>query len=504
MAEAPPAPRNLGDLTPAGLDPKRPFLIEAGLDGAAGRPVIRHGEAIERQRAVGRALLAGGLRPGQRVAILANNRPEYLDAYFGTMRAGLVSVPVNIRLPEATIRFVIEDCGAALAFVEPEFAGLLPPGLPAVAFGPAFERFLDPGPLASTIPAEGEVAMVLYTSGSTGRPKGVALSHAGQAWALATRCAITPDPGAQRYLIAAPLYHMNALFNAKMTAATGASAVLMPRFHPRGYLEAAARFEVTALTTIPPMMAKALKEEDLLASLDLSRIRRIGLGSAPCTAALRARIQAAFPGARVALSYGTTEAGPAVFGPHPAGIEMPPMALGHPLSGSEVRLVGGASPEEGVLEMRNPALMERYLNLPEATQRALREGWYHSGDLMRRDAEGFYYFLGRADDMFVCNGENVFPAEVEKLLEAHPGVLHACVVPRPDDERGQVPVAFVVQRPGATLDEAEVKRHALAGGPAYQHPRSVHFLPELPLAGTNKIDRRLLAAEAARLAGAAP
>ena len=200
------------------------------------------------------------------------------------------------------------------------------------------------------------------------------------------------------------------------------------------------------------------------------------------------------------LSYGTTEAGPAVFGPHPDGGPQPPMSLGYPLPGSEVRLVGGPSPDEGVLEMRNPAVMPGYSNLPELTEKVLNDGWYHRGDVMRRDTEGFYYFLGRADDMFVCNGENIFPGEVERVLDSHPGVLKACVVAADDEERGQIPIAFVVPRTGIEISEQDLKTHALAHGPAYQHPRVVKLVRELPLAGTNKIDRRSLAQEAQRIA----
>jgi acyl-CoA synthetase (AMP-forming)/AMP-acid ligase II len=164
-----------------------------------------------------------------------------------------------------------------------------------------------------------------------------------------------------------------------------------------------------------------------------------------------------------------------------------------------VRLVDGPSEDEGVLMLRTPALMSGYNNLPEESARVMRGGWYYSGDLMRRDVQGFYHFAGRADDMFVCSGENIHPGEVEKLLERHPTIQQAAVVPLPDEERSQVPVAFVVLRPGETMTTEAVKRHALEGGPAYQHPRRVKFLADLPWAGTNKVDRRALIDRASRL-----
>jgi long-chain acyl-CoA synthetase len=156
----------------------------------------------------------------------------------------------------------------------------------------------------------------------------------------------------------------------------------------------------------------------------------------------------------------------------------------------------GPSPDEGVLYMRSPMLMEGYNNLPDKTADAVREGWYRSGDIMRRDENGFFHFVGRADDMFVVGGENVWPGEVERLLEQMPGVHQAAVVPVPDEIKGALPFAFVVPQAGASFDEAAVKAFALAHGPAFAHPRFVSFRTDIPLSATNKPDRRRLVAEA--------
>jgi acyl-CoA synthetase (AMP-forming)/AMP-acid ligase II len=142
--------------------------------------------------------------------------------------------------------------------------------------------------------------------------------------------------------------------------------------------------------------------------------------------------------------------------------------------------------------VRNPGVLLGYHNLPEETAKRLRDGWYYTGDVCRRDAEGFYYFVGRTDDMFVCGGENIFPIEVETMLERHPAVHQAYVMPFPHDTKGECPYAFVVLREGASATEEDLKEFALAHGPAYQHPRRVFFLDQLPLAGTNKVDKPLL------------
>ena len=176
------------------------------------------------------------------------------------------------------------------------------------------------------------------------------------------------------------------------------------------------------------------------------------------------------------------------------------MSIGYPLPDVEVRLVGADAPERGALEVRCPAVMRGYLNLPKVNAEVLNDGWYKTNDILRRDEHDFYYFVGRADDMFVCNGENVFPAAVETLLEKHPAVLQACVVPATDAQRGHVPIAFVVLRPGTESSDEELRAYTIANGPPVQHPRKVVFLDELPLLGSNKLDRGKLRLEAERIA----
>jgi acyl-CoA synthetase (AMP-forming)/AMP-acid ligase II len=490
---------NLGDLTDRTLDLDRVAIIDL-IDAGAPRKVS-HRELDELAGGVAHLLKDAGLQGGDRVAILSLNRTEYLAAYFGIMRAGLVAVPVNIKLAAAAIAHVLEDSNITFAFVDNARRAMVPSSIPVVDFdGPGPDGFasrVQPRPFETVRPAADEVAQILYTSGSTGMPKGVPLTHAGQLWALCRP--LQPAAEQERYMIAQPLFHMNGLMMAKGVVRSGASVVMMPAFETRTYAEALAHWQVTSVLAVPTMFARVIKEIEGRDDLDFSALHLLILSSAPITLALAERIGAAFPAAVVEISYGTTEAGARVFGPHPLQRPRPPLALGIATDRSEVRLIDGPSDDEGVLVMRNPAVMHGYLNLPEKTGKVLQDGWYYSGDVMRRDADGYYFFVGRADDMFVCSGENIYPGEVEKMMEKHPDVQQAVVVPLPDEERSQVPVAFVVLRGSQAVTVDELKRFAIANGPAYQHPRRIAFLGELPWAGTNKIDRNALLNKAREL-----
>ena len=459
-------------------------------------------------QAVSRGLARCGIAKGARVGILSENRQEFVACYFGIMRLGAVAVPVNHKLPASTIEYIFKDSGIELSFCDSARRSTVPAEVRAIEFDATddngFAGFLDPGEWETERPDESMLAEILYTSGSTGRPKGVPLTHAGQVWAIERYLTpLSDEPPRDRTLIVAPLYHMNALFNITVALAERVEVIMLPRFDARRYLETAAHHRCTLLSGIPTMFALMIRERDLTQTLDLSSVRHVTIGSAPLTDALLAQVKALFPNADVENGYGTTEAGPAVFGPHPLGLPRPPLSLGYPLADIGCELVDGESAEQGVLALRTKALMQGYLNLPVATASRMRDGWYLTGDIVRRDAEGFYYFVGRADDMFVCGGENIYPGEVEKLLERHPDIAQAIVVAAPDDIKGQIPVAFIVPRSGRNPTIAEIKRYTLAEGPAYAHPRFVEFLSSLPVSGTHKIDRTALTAEAERIVKAA-
>jgi long-chain acyl-CoA synthetase len=487
--------RNLGQLICRHHDLSKIAIIDLGGKGQARD--ISYAVLDAMANGVARAIERRGFERGDRIAILSHNCAEYLAAYFGIMRAGLVAVPVNFRFPPKMIDFVIRDAGAKLVFCDPERRAVCPPGVPIVCFGDpdvgGFNQFLIPGGFTEIVPTANEPAMFLYTSGSSGDPKGVVLSHQSHIWVVETRLA-GQDLSHQRYLIAAPLYHMNALANAKLAIAGHSTIVLLPSFTAQRYIEAIGRYRCTWLTAVPPMIAMMLREGDLLAATDLSSVEFVRMGSAPVSQSLMSSLKRTLPQAVVTNVYGTTEAGPVAFGPHPDGLPVPEMSVGFPHPKVQLRLVAGAerNVKQGVLEMKCPAIMLGYHNRPDVPTPITPDGFYVTGDVFHRDENGFHYFVGRTDDMFNSSGENIYPGEIERMLERHGDVSQAAVVPIDDEIKGQKPAAFIVPKSGRHPSEDEIKQFALANGPAYQHPRFVWFVDKLPLASTNKIDRDAL------------
>lgn len=485
---------NLADIIRAsGIDGATIALIDVLEDGTTRG--LSYDELDRQIAGIAQRLTQLGLQRGDHIGIMSSNRAEYLQTYFGIMRAGMVAIEINYKQSRETVDWVIHDSECKLIFADTERRTLSPAGIPMICFDDAtcWSSFLDASPMPTVAVDADDKCMVLYTSGSTGRPKGVPLTHGGYLWATACLASMAPQLRDRRALVAAPLFHMNGLFFSKVALRYGATLVLMRRFTATGYLNAIQVHSCSVVTAVPTMLALVARETEALKTSDVSSVTQVLIGSAPYSQGLYDRIRMMFPNAAIGNSFGTTETGPVTFGPHPLGLPRPDMSLGYPSPFIEMKLVGGPSSDEGVLLLRTEAMMTGYHHAPIATAEKLKDGWYDTGDIVRRDSNGFYYYVGRADDMFVCGGENIYPGEIEQILGRHPAVQQVAVVPLPDEIKSQVPVAFVVRRPGVDATEEALKAFALEHGPAYAHPRGVAFVAELPLASTNKVDRRALA-----------
>jgi len=488
---------NVAELLDQTPDPESIALVDRSKEPAERLTVTQ----IQNQvRVFAAALVNRGLAPGSRVGMLASNLSEYYVVMFGAPAAGMVFVPLNTRLPTSTLEYIASDAKIELLVTDAGHAASLA-SVPSIVIGSTeWTEIMAGAPLDDLAEVEpGDVAIQIYTSGSTGQPKGVLLSHENVTFTVLEYGAALPG---EVMLVSAPLYHKNASMASKLAFASGGQVVLLPQFSARGYLEAINDHQVSMCSGVPTMYALITAElHESPVTYDLSSVQRVLIGSAPMTEALFDDVQALFPDAHVTNGYGTTEA-VLEFGPHPDGLPRPKIALGYQHPKVELKLVdpeNGAESNHGELWVRSKGVMKGYHDLPAANAERLTDGWYHTGDLMSRDDDGWYFFVGRVDDMFVCAGENIYPDSVEQMLEQHEAVHQAVVVPVADDLKGQLPTAFVRIESGAQLNAEELKRFALEHGPPYAHPRHVWFVDEIPLASTAKVDRAALTKQAEEL-----
>jgi long-chain acyl-CoA synthetase len=479
------------------LHPERPALAQDGMR-------LTYRELDERADRVAAWLVQRGTEPGARVALMWRNDVRYVESFLGVMRAGAVAVPLNIRQTDEVLDHVVSDAGCVGILAGPgeaDRAHELAARSPACGFVASPDDAQQAEPLGPARPFDvDDVCMQPYTSGSTGKPKGVPLTHRGQVWCadVLRKCYLFDETDVA--LLAAPLFHKNAAMTLKAMLLSGGQCVVLPGFDPVAVLRAVDRYRVTYLSGVPAMYRMLLNEHDELARCDVSSVRFASAGSAPVTVDLLEEFGRVF-GAPIVEGYGLTEGGPDVLLTPRWGINKLG-SVGIPIPGCEVQLRAGDGVNEvgvdevGELWVRNPGVTPGYYGLPEVTAERIRDGWLATKDLMRRDADGYFTFVGRADDLINVGGENVYPKEVEQLLLRHEAVRDVAVVGAPHPVRGGVPIAFVVLADAAAVTHAELTEFFHTVGPHYAYPRVIEFIEALPLTGPGKVDRVALEARA--------
>ena len=467
----------------------------------------RSHELASRARRAARGFAELGVKPGDRVVICMANCPEVALTYAGLWRAGAVPTPVLFLLTEEEIRHVVQDSGAVACVTTPEFfpkVAAAAPGLPIVVVGDGQDgavpwEQLEQGDELGLVDRTGaDLAALLYTGGTTGRSKGVALSHASMDAAGAAASAAGYSPGRNSILLPLPLAHAYGLLVsvAGLHGREPGRSVLMRWFDPAGWVSLVEEHRLQTSALVPSMIQMVLAQP--LEDHDLSCLERVSSGAAPLAPEVAAEFERRIPGCEIREGYGCTETS-ALISTQPND-ERRMGSVGKPVPGVEVRIeaadgtVLGAN-EDGEICVRGPVLMTGYWQSQEATDHAVRDGWLHTGDVGRFDDDGFLYVVDRIKDLIIRGGFNVYPRDVEDVLLAHPAVVGAAVVGKPDAKLGEEIVAFVQLAAGAVITAEEIIAYSREHLGAYKYPREVRLVDTIPLTSVMKLDRKALRAQ---------
>jgi acyl-CoA synthetase (AMP-forming)/AMP-acid ligase II len=477
------------------------------------RVVLTQGERRQSNRELStrvNALAAGfrelGIGRGDIVALLLYNHVEFIETIFALNRIGAAFLPLNYRLSPAEWEFILTHAEATAILTEPEFAG-------AVDAIPLRHKLLLCGDrdgwlsyedlvarhLGERVPVEqvapGELQRLMYTSGTTSRPKGVRISHANVLYKNLGHIVEFGITGADTTLVCGPLYHVGGLDLPGLgTLHAGGGLVLLRKFDAGAVLDTIETERPTNIWLAPSMMNALLQQPDI-ARRDTSSIRFIIGGGEKMPVPLVERIRAAFPSAWFADAYGLTETVSGDTFNDAEHMLSKVGSVGRPVVHLQVRIVdelGAEVPvgELGEITLSGPKVFDGYWRDPEATAKALRGGWFHTGDIGRVDEDGYLYVEDRKKDMIVSGGENIATPEVERVLYEHPEVVEAAVVGTPHERWGEVPKAFVVLRPGSALTAAELTGFCRERLAKFKVPAEIQFLGELPRTPSGKVLKR--------------
>lgn len=473
---------------------------------------ISHGEFAGRSFRLVRALRRLGLEPGDRLAILAQNCPEYLEVYAASELGGWTTVTINYRSAEPEVAYILADsrpkvvvCEAALLDRLGETARRALGNI--VTFGGNgpdldYETILAAEePLApATDFAPDTIAYLIYTSGTTGRPKGVMLTHRGQMWSAyvsAIDMGVRPN---DRVAVAMPLYHIGAKNTCLTRSLLGGTIVLHRAFRVEPFFRSMQDCGVTE-TLLAPTMLSDLLDAYPDARRALPSLAKIFYSAAPMPEAILRRAMTTL-GPIFAQVYGMTESGGpgCILHQHQHALDGRPEVVrrlssaGQPMTGCDVRVrrPDGSdcdAGERGEIVIKSDGLMQGYWHNDDATRETIRAGFLHTGDIGEVDDAGFVFVVDRLKDMIVSGGENIYSREVENVLAGHPAVLEAAVVGRPDERWGESVVAFVVRRPGQVVSAEDIAVHCANAIASYKRPREIRFVESLPKLPNGKVEK---------------
>jgi len=458
-------------------------------------------------------LLEAGIKKEDRVAVLLHNCHQYLEIFLGLSKIGAILVPLNWRLAGPEIEFILQDSGSRMLVFEPEFEEAVSSIRPRLNFSNENYFILgDPSPdwaieyekAIKKMPAyeppengssgDEDPHVIMYTSGTTGTPKGAVLSHRKTFFNVLNSDIVYNLTSKDIMMVTRPMFHSGGLLvEAAPILYKGGTLIIRKRFRPNEILETIQKYKVTLLELAATVYQFILQECDL-AQYDLSSVRCFFTGGERIPVPMLKEYQKR--GIIISQIFGQTESSTISFLPPDQGAKKIG-SVGLPVFHGEVRIVDktakDVSPGEvGEIIVKGPTLMSGYWNRPDLTAETIRDGWLYTGDLAKRDEEGYMYIVDRERDMYISGGENVYPAEIEKVLFTHPKILDAGVVGVPDEKWGEVGKAYIVLKPGETMSEQEPLKFILGKVGTYKIPEYVEFVEELPKTASGKIQKFLL------------
>ena len=483
-------------------------------------------EFNERCDRLSQALLKLSLKKGERVAYLSFNCHRLLEAYYGVPQIGAILLPLNIRLSPEELAYILKDSAPRILCFDPEFVPLveclqsqcesaehliaLRGPKPAWAHPKSYDELLadaEPREIDYRGIDENSVAELFYTSGTTAHPKGVMLTHRNLYLHAFYTSSAQRGRNDEVSTYAVPLFHVNSWGTPHITTLGGGRHVILRKFDPGALLELIQRERVTRLQMVPAMVVALINHSDF-AKYDLSSVKELFIGGAPCSTALIQQLEQKMPKCLAMGGYGLTETSPvisqALIKAHLAAD--PPQTIlrrkataGYALAGTEIRVVDAQGrdvkpdgQEVGEVIVRGDVVMAGYWNQPGETAKAIRDDWFYTGDLGTIDEEGYILIVDRAKDMILSGGENIGSAEIERVLYAHPAVLECATIAVPDDQWGEVAKAIITLKPGQRATEAELLDHCRKHLAGFKVPKSVEFMENLPKGGTGKILKKVL------------
>jgi fatty-acyl-CoA synthase len=470
---------------------RRARIDSLGVALRQGDRALSYRALADRVDALASAFAALGVGRGDRVAYLGLNDIAGFEVFFAAGRLGAIFAPLNWRLAAPEIAYLIADCQPTLLIHAPEFATDLP--VRAISLGDEYESLITSATTMDERDVElGDDAVILYTSGTTGRPKGAVLTHANLTFNLMNQLAHADVLSTDVALCISPLFHASGLGQVSLPVLfKGGTVVVVPRFEPAAVLAAIETLRIASFSAVPTML-QMLADHEAFARTDLSSLRYVIYGGSSVLERVAVTWQQR--GVQILQGYGMTEASPGVTMAASRGATEHPVSIGVPHFFTDIRLDATSSE----LLVRGLNLFRGYWNRPQDTATAMAGGWYHSGDVVRVEPDGWGYVVDRIKDLIISGGENIYPSEVERELVGLPGVLDAAVVAVPDERWGEVGAAFVVTAPGSDWSEQAVRDALIGRIAAFKVPQYVTFVDQLPKTVTGKVQRQELRASLTR------